>query len=451
MSLVINPALEEYLGRRDPSGVGYTVLAGPNNCGKSYWLKAAARHLGNSACLMTANRFYHVNYLEFAAQQPNFLQELYQNQTHMFNSPDENREHAHVNFSQIFSRLKDPVRIKLLETCRSLLGFEFTIQREDPENTFSRQYLTVDNVRLPLTSSGVRLLLVLLCACYYPEFEYILIDEPELGLSPNLQGNLADLLSNPIFRKEHFPHLRHIFVATHSHLFLNRLQIGSNAILSRIGNNVQLRAVTSIQELHKLQFDLLGNRLESMYMPAAIVLVEGPTDRDFIDAVIRSKYPDRRVAIVNAEGDGGINSKLRTFKEAFGDLRASPYHNRLLAVLDKVHSQRLDRFATAGLPLEHVIVWDKNGIENYYPARALANAFSCTEADLSKMAITGNSVSLNGFDLAKTELSTKIIANLKPEDTFPLEFQQKFLDTLDRVLQPSCNTVVREARGVGFQ
>ena len=69
---------------------------------------------------------------------------------------------------------------------------------------------------------------------------------------------------------------------------------------------------------------MLGNELESIFLPSAIVIVEGDSDVTFITRVVQLHIPDRKVAIVRAGGDGEVQNKLNVLREAFGDLATSP-------------------------------------------------------------------------------------------------------------------------------
>jgi predicted ATP-dependent endonuclease of OLD family len=139
-------------------------------------------------------------------------------------------------------------------------------------------------------------------------FTTILIDEPELGLSPRVQAALSKFFQDENERRRYFPHLERIFLATHSHLFLARSDIASNYIVAKQGKRIDLARVQSIGDFHRLQFNLLGNAFESMFFPSAIVVVEGKTDHAYIDRAVQLSFPDRRVTVIPASGDVKKNS-----------------------------------------------------------------------------------------------------------------------------------------------
>ncbi|MGY0406713.1 hypothetical protein, partial [Pseudoalteromonas sp. SYSU M81241] len=63
-------------------------------------------------------------------------------------------------------------------------------------------------------------------------------------------------------------------------------------------------------------------------------------------------------------------------KNMFGDLNKSPYHNRILAIIDSVHQNGLkNKLINQGIPEENIVIWDKNGIEYYYPEEIMFKIF----------------------------------------------------------------------------
>ena len=233
----------------------------------------------------------------------------------------------------------------------------------------------------------------------------ILIDEPEIGLSPNIQAILARFLYDPEYRQRYFPHLRQLYIATHSHLFLDRSIFSNNFVVTKAGPVISAKSVQSIGEFHHLQFNMLGNDLESIFLPSSIVIVEGDSDVVFLSKVVQIYIPNRKVAIVRAGGDGEVQNKLNVIKEAFGDLEASPYRNRLFVVLDEKYSVRLERIEKQGVPKQNIIVWSKNGIEYYYPPEFVAQAFRCDVAELNKCDFECDPIEFNGIRKSKNELA----------------------------------------------
>jgi predicted ATPase len=131
----------------------------------------------------------------------------------------------------------------------------------------------MDGENLRNSSSGTRLLLTLLGILLDKRFTTVLIDEPELGLSPHIQTALARFMYDPDLRQRYCPHLQQVYIATHSHLFLHRAVISNNFAVTKTGSTVSIKPAQSVADLHQLQFKLLGNELESVFLPSAILIV----------------------------------------------------------------------------------------------------------------------------------------------------------------------------------
>jgi predicted ATPase len=116
-----------------------------------------------------------------------------------------------------------------------LIGSTFDLKRRDEDNELSPRYVDMDGQNLSVGSTGTRLLMTLLGLCMDEQFDVMLVDEPELGLSPRVQGELSRFFADKERRDQYFPHLKGIFVATHSHIFLDRSNIGNNFTVSKAG------------------------------------------------------------------------------------------------------------------------------------------------------------------------------------------------------------------------
>jgi predicted ATP-dependent endonuclease of OLD family len=280
-----------------------TVLAGPNNSGKSLTLRFLKSTLGKTAYFVGSNRFYHVHHFSTGIREANELDQLENNFTSHFNDESHNYEQNVFDLSRIIIGLNDTRRIKLFKLCGELIGNEFSLRKVDEQNDLSPRYIDMDGQNLSVGSTGTRLLITILGLCMDERFTSILIDEPELGLSPRVQTVLAAFLQDQDERKRYFPHLDRVYLATHSHLFLAHSDITSNYIVSKEGKHVSLSRVQDISDFHRLQFNLLGNAFESMFFPSAIVVVEGKTDHAYIDRVTQLHLRGRRVTVIQGSGD----------------------------------------------------------------------------------------------------------------------------------------------------
>lgn len=427
------PDITEFLEAR--RGRLSTVLSGPNNSGKTLALKLIRRELGPTANFLACNRFYHIDHLTPVAveqsqhrrRHENFITQLYQQR--------QNTENNDFPLPEVISQMKDRQRDSLFLLCTELLGEVFGLKRIDVENTLSQHYVDVGGHSLAIASTGTRLLMIIVAACLDDRYNALLLDEPELGLSPRLQGALARYLLDSERRGKYFPHLTQLFVATHSHLYLDRGEIGNNFAVLRDGTSCVISQVKSMSAFHDLQFSMLGNTLEALFLPAAIVIVEGETDHDYVKRVIKMFLPDKRVSVVRSNGEGDTKNQLHTINSSLGDSMMSPYRHRVFLLLDSIHTFRKRDAPRLGIPDENVVVLDRNGIEYYYPERILGDIFACEAKDVhSLLAIDGNTVRV--YDIVKTKkaLCQEVLDRLTPETEIPAEFQEKLLSRIEQLL-----------------
>ena len=422
--LRFNPPLEALLALRRQSPL--TVLSGANNSGKSLvlkWLKSAA---GETAYLVGTNRFYHIYHISTAIRDPNQIRNFENQFRQQFQQEEYNHEQNFIDLQQILIGLSDKKRAALFEICGKLIGNRFSLQRVDPTNELSPRYVDVDGQNLSVNSTGTRLLMTMLGICMDERFDVILIDEPELGLSPRVQLAFANFLLDPAERRERFPHLSTVFLATHSHLILNRNDLQSNYIVSKVGKDIAIEQIQSINDFHRLQFNLLGNTFETMFLPAAIVVVEGKTDFAYLEKIIQSRFPSNKILVLPGSGD--VKRKVAQIREVMGDLQRSPMRSRLFVVLDSIHQAGLKReLEDMGVIGSQVVIWLKNGIEYVYPPSVLASVFSCSEEAVAGMQIDSDRIHLNGIEKTKAQLSGDVVRVVTASTRLPEELEEKLL------------------------
>ncbi|MEM7045108.1 MAG: AAA family ATPase, partial [Pseudomonadota bacterium] len=313
----------------------------------------------------------------------------------------------------------------------SALDAELSIKHTIPNNTMSQMYIDLDGYNLSYTSSGVRLIASLVTSLLDTDYTHFLIDEPELGISPEVQTLFAEWLLSNENREKYLSHVKTIVLATHSPIFLDRIEISNNFWIEKTGTQISIEALTSIGDLNRLQFRLLGNRFETLFLPSAIIIVEGKTDLAYIRRLVSLRNEQCTVSVIPGNSDSRIREILANIKQMFGDIRRSPYADRIFVVLDSVHGHDLPaKIAKDGIPTDHVVVWDSNGIEYLYPERLLKEKFGAFE----KLQIDGDRVIANGLELSKNELSSFVVDRLSGDDILPAELEEKLLSHLDKVL-----------------
>jgi hypothetical protein len=413
------------------SGKFVTVFSGPNNSGKSLLLKHLFASLGPKSCLLTCNRFSTIDVINSRTTNPDERRQIYDSFIHQQEAGNYHDDLNPRQLEQLIAGLNNEKQDKLFEIAGQLLGSKISLQQTEKDNRISPWYVDIDGQSLKYASSGTRLLFTLLGNLLDEYFPVVLIDEPELGLSPRIQAILSRALYDADTTQKYFPHLKQVFVVTHSHLFLDRNILSNNYIVEKAGDVVSCRPVQSIAELHQLQFGMLGNDLEHLSMPAAVVVVEGPCDTTYLARLFALHIPNRQISIVVAHGDGGALAKVKTLSEGFGDIHSSPYQPRLFVVLDAKHSAKKSRLVGQGVLQDNIQVWKNNGIEYYYPKKRVSAAFRCDEAELEGVDLGAEPVTVKSISMSKVDLANTVVPQVTVDDPLDPEISE-FLDKVKR-------------------
>lgn len=423
----ITQASQEMLQRiRDSE---YSVLVGRNNCGKSFLLKSLTTQWGQSASFLGPARYQNFNLLGYYTPNRNRRNDRWNQFIQQWNQQQQNIDNSPVNLQQAIAELSDAQREKLVEIIDLLLGVKLEIRHTVDGNSMSQQYISCDGHNISYTSSGFRLIATLVTSLLDTDYDTYLIDEPELGISPEAQGILADFLFDRANRQKYFSHIRTLVFATHSTVFLDRKNVSNNYIVQKSGDEISINGISTQGELNKIHFFLLGNRFETLYLPSAIVLVEGKCDHRFIERVTALRFPNAQLSVISANGDSRIKEILTVARGLLSDIQRSPYRDRIFVVLDSIHSAGLpDQLVQMGVPHENIVKWPLNGIEYYYPPEILDKIFSVGGA----IQIDGDRVTRNGQTYTKIELLERVIAQLEPSTQQHPELEIKLLVPLSQ-------------------
>lgn len=419
LDVEFSPTVEAFYGAR--SGEPITVLSGPNNSGKTLLLKQIWSLVGGAGYMLACARFFHVDTLNSRKSDPTEFRRFFENFSRQNDTSQQNAEMNEFQLDRIITSLTNAQRNRLFELAESLIGNKFSLRRTEPDNDLSPFYVDMDGENLRYGSTGTRLLLTLLGVLLNDRFSVILLDEPELGLYPRIQTALARFIYDRDQRQKYCPHLKQVYIATHSHLFLDRGSFANNFIVSKLGRNISATPVQSVSEFHHLQFSMLGNDLESIFLPSAIVLAEGPSDVTFLEKLVRLSMPERKISVVELEGEGNLRDRLRFLDNTFGSLASSPYRTRVFVLLDKKNSQRRERIARLGIPADNLSVLSQNGIEHYYPERLLAAKFHCSERQIKNIDFERDPIEFNGITSTKRDLSKFVCERFLGSDIVPDE------------------------------
>lgn len=404
-SIDIIPPVKELLSQRLDKRL--TIISGPNNSGKSYLLKVLHRELGPNAVLLACNRFYHFADLPQADGQFDMHQHYKNSIQGLFRS-DQNRDNSNYPLPKLISSLTDSKRELLLDICSECFGEEFRIVPREPHNKMTKFYIQVDGTELQKCSTGTRLFLLLLSALMNSNTETVLIDEPEIGLSPSLQRKLSTIIYTESSRQELFPQLRNVYVVTHSHHFLDRNTLDNNYIVTKSYKRIRVEPIYTISDYHRLVLDMLGDNLTTFLLPEMFVLVEGPSDARFLGKIFDIHLPGKFVSVIDCGGDGRIAGKFDTLSRLLPNFHKTPYRNRTFVVLDANNSTKTGAFTRHGIPESNIVKLSHNGIEYYYPPEVVAEIVGCTREQAEALTVSGNDVSVAGVNFPKTRMAEEV-------------------------------------------
>lgn len=416
---------------KDALASEYAVLVGRNNCGKSYLLKTLTQQIGEKASYLGPARYQNFNVLGYYTPQRNRRSERWRQFLQSWRNQSQNIDNSPVNLQQAIAELNDAQRNSLSEIVELLLGARLEIFHTVANNSMSQKYISCHGHNISYTSSGFRLITTLVTSLLDNEYDTFLIDEPELGISPEAQGTLADFLFDRGHREKYFPHIKTLILATHSTVFLDRRHIGNNYSVEKDGDEIDVRKTQTITEFNNIHFFLLGNRLESLYLPACIVLTEGKTDHAYLSRVLEQSFPNVQFSVINAGSDSRMKEIVSLAGSLLTDLQKSPYRTRIVPVLDKKHGRDVvETLKNSGIPEENIVIWDHNGIEYYYPPKLIDTIFGAGPP----VEINGDHVSRNGISYKKWELCERLLPQIADcSIEYPQEFETKFLSTVRRI------------------
>lgn len=428
------PPASEFAVQR--SNARYTALTGVNNSGKSTYLKGLwAKYGDTDTGFVPVSRFVSTIPMQRQPGPPTMQYPPgYRSQT-LYMSP-ENSDHNPFDLPEMIRQMADKDRDRLFEIAQKWINVKFELKRTNPASTYSDLYLDSDDAPFEIASTGSRLLFTILAFCSDSRYTRVLIDEPELGLSPDLQAILSDAFTRDDKRQEFFPHLKHVLVATHSHLFLDRIKIDNNFIAEKRieggRTHLTMRGIEDLSTFHDVQLRLMGNSLSSFFMPEVIIVVEGKTDLPYLKKIIDRRFPNHSIAVIDTNGTP--KEAVNRLNHVLAGLSRTPYSRRLFVVFDKIFEKsQEDAILKHGVPREHIIKWEKNGIEYLYPTKEMETLFrgSLPDDDF----VSGDVVSIRGIEYKKAELNAKICSMISADTVIPDEIETKLIKPMRAAIE----------------
>lgn len=216
------------------------------------------------------------------------------------------------------------------------------------------------------------------------------IDEAELHLHPTAQRQLKQALLELADGHDQ------VFINTHSSVLLadNHDQQTLFQVRKIAQGETQIEEIDSALKKHEVIFALLGGSPADILLPANFLIVEGPSEAEFLKGVISRHYPDRvDIQVLPATGDDERQRQIVTAVEnLLATLERRPiYRERLTILFDKpVGEDKERRFQVFKQSRRHpnangqLFVLPVNGLEDYYPAPLLATTNLANKVKLAK-------------------------------------------------------------------
>ena len=416
------------LGLLLPDG-DMNVLTGPNNAGKSAILQYLNIHGPNrgTSDYISPRRFDLSNQVAIALNADEELKGLW-NQRKSWN--DSMAEITAPDAIRELVSLPDGARQRIIDWHNSYFG-QLEIEPFNPANRYSPPKITIDGRFATTQGSGSRSVLAVLCSLLHPDRDTILIDEPELGIEPQVQKKLSRLVRSVSRGEDGLPKKR-VYIATHSHIFLDRSTLTNNYVVTKGSDGVaKLRRIETPEEMHSLIFNLLGNSPDDLFFPDNILIVEGPSDHIFLRRLLELSGAGG-IAVHFAEGDGGVTAAMPAIEQMLKTLAYVPwYRERICVLVDaSVSDSRLNEWKAYlddnGARVRRLAC---NGIEYCYPAGVMTELTGVTPDSLAEALdqFTGSirqgarRAQIGAFRGSKRELATEVAERMSGDDLAELD------------------------------
>lgn len=419
------------------------VFFGTNNSGKTSVLMGIINsffdQLNNSIDYLGLNRVYtesSYNFkLESAHEQIRFRTQRENRRTRVDTGSNQN---ARFDWIDELALQDEDTRQKILEWISQHFEPWSFIDLQEGRYTTGVRAL-VNNLEPNEQGSGARAIMPIIIQLYNPHVTLLAIDEPELALEPGIQKMLLTAIHDAVEGKNGFP-LKRVLIATHSHLFLDRITVANNFHVSKVDGQVLIEPVQNITKLQDFTYRMLGASPSDLFFPGNIIVVEGKSDHIFLEGLYK----------LGLQQGLFKNNLAFHYMEGFDKLSYSPdaivqmlktqsyvlvYFDKICGLFDRPSDSKLMTSVRSHFGDQEAVRFvtlDKHAIEYYYPLDAINRVFKTnidqgTYHDVvtnflktlsSKSPYAGT---ILGRELTKVELASLIVNALTQKDLEQVE------------------------------
>jgi len=162
------------------------------------------------------------------------------------------------------------------------------------------------------------------------------IDEAELHLHPTAQRNLKNVLL------ELASTMDQVFINTHSSVLVaDEHEIQQIFKVEKINKETTIFPIGEFEKPY-IVYELLGGSPSDLLLPRNFLIVEGPSEVEFLTRVIKRFYLDKcHIQIISAEGDlDQAERTINSIEKVFSPLNKSLYKDKIQILCDKPSEKR---------------------------------------------------------------------------------------------------------------
>lgn len=211
-----------------------------------------------------------------------------------------------------------------------------------------------------------------------------MIDEAELHLHPSAQRALKNALLDICETDQ-------VLVNTHSSVFI--VDTHEKQKIFSVSKQDRISSISSVDDIDKINiiFDLLGGSPADLLLPRNFLIVEGKSEFEFINDVIKRFYKDvyKGIKIIFACGDIDEQEKsLHAVHKLFNPLAGSDnpiYKHKAVILIDKPNDKQKNKYDQfkSGYPYlfndGQVFELSTESLEEYYPDKWKKTKDECKE------------------------------------------------------------------------